>query len=57
MCVEVSARKDRHGVSMMSDAQDAEILRIYEETGQAVVPDKIMRSSLETLVVSVVCHT
>lgn len=53
MCVEVSAREDSKGVSMVTDAQDAEMLKKYEETGEAVVPDKITRSSMETLLVSV----
>jgi hypothetical protein len=52
MCVEVSAREDSEGVSMVTDEQDAEMLKKYDETGLAVVPDKITRSSMETLLVS-----
>lgn len=52
MCLEVSARSKPEGVSFISDSEDAALLQKFEETGEAFVPAIVTRSSIDTLVVS-----
>lgn len=52
MSLEVSARAEEGHYSILSDAEDAEILKVYEETGKGIVPDKVLQSVLDTMIVS-----
>jgi len=54
MCVEMSSRTHKSGtaLSYITEEQDSNMLRVFEERDELIVPIKITRLSIEDVVVS-----